>query len=248
MLSARVALVTGGSRGIGRAAAIALARAGASVVVNYLTNEAAANEVVGEISAMGRECMAARADVSVFREAQELVRSVVARFGRLDILVNNAGITQPEPFSETTEAKWDRMIEVNLKSVFNCCKAAVPHMERQEWGRIINMSSVVAKSGGIGAGVHYCAAKAGVLGLTKALASQLAARGITVNAIAPAMIDTEMIRWRPPELLERHLSLIPAGRLGHVDEVAGVVVYLASEEASFVTGATIDVNGGMYMD
>jgi len=246
-LGGKVALVTGASRGIGRATAIALANEGADMVVHYHTNLKGAEEVRERINQLGRRALVVQADVRKTKGVRRMVQDTLKNFGHLDILVNNAGITQPERVFETTKFKWDNMIETNLTSVFICCKAVLRHMVERRSGHIINITSVCGKSGGLGAGVHYSAAKAGVIGLTKALANNLASYGIKVNAIAPAMIDTRMIRWRSAELMEETIKQIPLGRLGKPEEVAGVVVFLASS-ANYITGATIDINGGLYMD
>lgn len=247
-LQGKIALVTGGSRGIGREICLTLAEQGALIALNYLTSSKDAEEVKAEIEAKGASCLLLPGDVSVGPVVQEMVEKVVAWWGNIDILVNNAGITGPKFFTEIEEAEWDRMIAVHLKGTYNCCRYTVPLMLKKGKGKIINMSSVVGKSGGLGAGAHYCAAKAGIIGFTKALAYQLGPYNIQVNAVAPAMIDTQMIRWRSQELLEEHLKFIPLKRLGTCREVASAVAFLASEENDYINGATIDVNGGMYMD
>ncbi len=247
-ITGKVALVTGASRGIGQAAALALARSGADVAVHYGTHQEGAEEVRRSILQMGRRAISLPADVSKADEVERVVTETLRALGQIDILVNNAGISGPEPVFQTTKAKWDRMIEVNLTSVFLCCKAALDHMVSRRQGSIINVSSVCGKNGELGAGVHYCAAKAGVIGLTKALADQLGPYGIRVNAIAPAMIETRMIMWRPKELMQATIGKIPLGRLGTIEETAALVVFLASPEAQSISGSAIDINGGLYMD
>jgi len=247
-LKGKAAVVTGGSKGIGRETAKLLSQLGADVVIGYSSSEDMAREVYDSIVREGRQAMLFKGDLSDINVAEQLIKKTIERFGKIDILVNNAGITGPKFFTDISEEEWDRMTDVNFKSLYNCCKYAVPYMMEQKSGRIINMSSVVGKSGSIGAGAHYCGTKAGVIGLTKALANQLAPYNITVNAIAPAMIDTEMIRWRTPEQMEAHVNLIPMRRIGKCSEVANAVAYLSSHFAEFITGYTMDVNGGLYMD
>jgi len=248
LLKDQVALVTGASRGIGREIALLMAKCGAKVVINYSKNKNKALEVLQEIKNQNGQGVMYKADVSNSQEVKAMVENVIKEFKKVDILVNNAGITGPKFFLEITENEWDEMIDINLKGVFNCCKYIVPYMIERKYGRIINMSSAVAKSGSLGAGAHYCAAKAGVIGFTKALANQLAKYKITVNAIAPAMIDTEMIKWRSEEKLKEHIELIPMKRIGKPNEVSEAVVFLASKYADYITGATLDINGGLYMD
>ncbi|WP_278429253.1 3-oxoacyl-ACP reductase family protein [Caldanaerobacter subterraneus] len=247
-LKEKVALITGASKGIGKDIALLMAQLGAKVVINYSNSGDKAKEVLKEIQDKGGEALIYKADVSVSKEVNNMVEDVIGIFGKIDILVNNAGITDPRFFLDIKEEDWDRMINIHLKGTFNCCRFVVPHMIKMRYGRIINMSSAVAKSGSIGAGAHYCAAKAGIIGFTKALANQLAKYKITVNAVAPAMIDTEMIRWRTEEQLKEHIELIPMKRIGTCREVSEAVVYLASDFAEFITGYTIDINGGLYMD
>jgi 3-oxoacyl-[acyl-carrier protein] reductase len=239
-LTGRIALVTGGSRGIGRAAAVALAKAGANVAVNFNRREAEAQAVCAEVKAMGRRALAARADVSKAAEVARLVETVARGLGSIDILVNNAGISLPQPLSEITEQDWDDILTVNLKSMFLVTQAVLPGMRQRKWGRIINLSSVAAQLGGV-IGPHYAASKAGAIGLTHSYATMLAKEGITANAIAPALIETEMITSNP----KARPDLVPMGRFGKVEEVADVVVMLASN--GYITGQTISVNGGWYM-
>ncbi|MHB0958901.1 MAG: 3-oxoacyl-ACP reductase family protein [Pirellulaceae bacterium] len=239
-LTDRVALVTGASRGIGKAIAIALAKAGADVAVNYRSRHSEANETCAEIEKLGRRSVAMKADVSVAADVGQMVTTLEAELGLVAILVNNAGITRPQPVSEIAEQDWDEIIAVNLKSVFLVTQAVLPKMRAARWGRIVNLSSVAAQTGGV-VGPHYAASKAGILGLTHSYANLLAKEGITVNAIAPALIETEMVTDNP----NARPDLIPVGRFGTVDEVADVAVMLARN--GYVTGQTINVNGGWFM-
>jgi 3-oxoacyl-[acyl-carrier protein] reductase len=239
-LTGKVALVTGGSRGIGRATAVALAKAGADVAVNDNRREAEAQAVCEEVEAFGHRALAVKADVSKAAEVARLVETVEKELGRIDILVNNAGISRPQPLSEITEQDWDDLLTVNLKSMFLLTQAVLPGMRQRNWGRIINLSSVAAQLGGV-IGPHYAASKAGAIGLTHSYAALLVKEGITANAIAPAMIETEMITSNP----KARPDLVPMGRFGTVEEVADVVVMLASN--GYITGQTISVNGGWYM-
>ncbi|MFL6624225.1 MAG: SDR family NAD(P)-dependent oxidoreductase [Sulfurifustis sp.] len=238
-LSGKVALVTGGSRGIGRAVALALAEAGADVAVNYRRRESEAEQVRAEVERRGRRCVAVRANVAVATEVTRMVGEVQRSLGVATILVNNAGIARPQAIEEITEADWDEIIDVNLKSVFLVTQAVLPGMRAARWGRIINMSSAAAQLGGI-IGPHYTASKAGILGLTHAYASRLAGQGITVNAIAPALIETDMLGGNAQARPDR----IPVGRFGTVDEIADVAAMLARN--GYITGQTINVNGGLY--
>jgi len=235
-LTGKIALVTGASRGIGRAIALALAEAGADVVVNYLSRSREAQEVESQIIQAGRQCIAIQADVSVNRDVDRLV----AAAGPVDILINNAGIARPQPIEEITERDWDALIDVNLKSCFLVTQAVLPGMRARQWGRIVNVSSVAAQVGGV-VGPHYAASKAGMLGLTRYYARHLAKEGIRVNAIAPALIETEMVTSNP----NAQPAHIPVGRFGHVDEVAQVAVMLVRN--GYMTGQTINVNGGWVM-
>jgi 3-oxoacyl-[acyl-carrier protein] reductase len=239
-LQGKVALVTGASRGIGKAAAVALANAGAHVAVNYKTRVAGAEAVCAEIRSHGGHAVVVQADVSVSSQVAEMVRQVESQLGPIAILVNNAGISRLQPFDQISEQDWDDVLAVNLKSVFMVTQAVLPSMRAAKWGRIINLSSVAAQTGGV-IGPHYAASKAGIHGLTHSYASLLAKEGITVNAIAPALIETDMMRDNP----RARPDLIPVGRFGTVDEVADVVVMLATN--GYVTGQTINVNGGWYM-
>jgi len=239
-LTGKVALVTGGSRGIGRAVALALAEAGADIAVNYHNREREAEQVRSRVESYGRRCLTVQANVAAAADVARMVEAVEEALGAVAILVNNAGIARPQAVEEITEADWAEMIDVNLKSVFLVTQAVLRNMRAAKWGRIINMSSAAAQLGGI-VGPHYTAAKAGVLGLTHSYALLLAGEGITVNAIAPALIETDMIAGNPRARPER----IPVGRFGTTEEVAAVVVMLARN--GYITGQTISVNGGAYM-
>jgi 3-oxoacyl-[acyl-carrier protein] reductase len=239
-LDGKVALVTGSSRGIGRAIALAFAGAGADVVVNYRTRDVQAREVEEEVRRLGRRSAAVQADVSSASGVRTLVESAERAIGAIDILVNNAGISRPQPMETITERDWDDLIAANLKSCFLLTQAVVGGMRARRWGRIINLSSVAAQVGGV-VGPHYAASKAGMLGLTHFYAMRLATEGVTVNAIAPALIETEMVTANP----NASPAHIPVGRFGAVDEVASVALMLAAN--AYITGQTINVNGGWFM-
>jgi 3-oxoacyl-[acyl-carrier protein] reductase len=239
-LTGKIALVTGASRGIGRAIALALAKSGADVAVDFISHEADAQEACSEIKAIGRRALVVKADVSKAREVARLVETVDRELGNIGILVNNAAISSPQTLADITEQDWDEVLTVNLKSMFLVTQAVLVGMRNRAWGRIINLSSVAAQTGGV-IGPHYAASKAGALGLTHSYAALLAKEGITVNAVAPALIATEMVTSNPKARPE----LIPVGRFGTVEEVAEVVVMLASN--GYITGQTINVNGGWYM-
>jgi len=239
-LSGRVALVTGSSRGIGRAIALGMARAGADIVVNYKSRAAEARDTEAEIAGLGRRVLAVQADVARGAEVERLVDAVRTQLGPIDILVNNAGIARVQAIEETTEHDWDELLAVNLKSCFLVTQAVLPGMRARRWGRIVNLSSVAAHVGGV-VGAHYAASKAGMLGLTHFYASRLAKEGITVNAISPALIETEMVTANVNATPER----IPIGRFGAVEEVADAAVMLARN--GYITGQTLHVNGGWYM-
>jgi len=239
-LEGRVALVTGASRGIGRAVAVGLAGAGANVAVNYREKQAAAEEVCAEIRRMGRAAVGVQADVSLATEADRLVSATERELGPVDILVNNAGIAQVKPFHELADADWDEILRVNLKSAFLVTQRVLPWMRQRHWGRIINLSSVAAQTGGV-IGPHYAASKAGMIGLTHSYASLLAKDGILVNSIAPALIETDMVTSNP----NASPSRLPVGYFGAPEEIGRAAVMLA--ESDFMTGQTISVNGGWYM-
>jgi len=236
----KVALVTGGSRGIGAAAALALAQAGANVAVNYRRHNEEAEKVCSAIRASGRRAVSLQADVSSSAAVAAMITRVQTELGPVGILVNNAGIARPQPIDQISEQDWDELIDVNLKSAFLVTQAVLPEMRRSRWGRIINLSSVAAQVGGV-VGPHYAASKAGIIGLTHSYANLLAQEGITVNAIAPALIETDMVTSN----LRAKPELIPVGRFGEVREVGAVVVMLATN--AYITGQTINVNGGWYM-
>ncbi len=245
-LTAKVALVTGGSRGIGKAVAVRLAAEGAYTFVNYGRNAEAAEETLELIRGKGGSAELLPFDVADFACVQRVVARIVEQKGRLDILVNNAGISIDGLLVRMKEEDWDRVIAVNLKGVFNCCRAAARPMMRQRWGRIVNISSIVAKSGNAGQ-VNYCASKAGVEGLTRSLARELGARNVCINAVAPGFIETDMTAFVPEKKREALMRQIPLARLGAPEDVAAVVRFLVSEEAGYVTGQVVHVNGGFYM-
>jgi len=245
-LENRIALVTGASRGIGRAIALELAKRGATVAVNYLNSSAKADAVVEEIEAAGGRALALQADVSNFDQAQDLVKKVVDGFGSLDILVNNAGIIRDNLIMRMKEEDWDAVITTNLKSTFNCSKAVVRQMMRQRYGRIINITSIAGQMGNPGQ-TNYSASKAGQIGFTKSLAREVASRGITVNAIAPGFVETDILETTPEEAIEVILNQTPMGRMAIPEEVAYVAAFLASDQAAYITGQVVAVDGGMAM-
>jgi 3-oxoacyl-[acyl-carrier protein] reductase len=239
-LQNRVALVTGASRGIGKAVALALAEAGCHVVVNYQIEQAAAQQLAKAIRKIGRGCTVVQADVSLVTGVEHLVGHAEDTFGQVDILVNNAGIAVSKPYSELSLQEWEHTLRVNLTSAFMLSQRVLTSMTKQKWGRIINLSSVAAQNGGV-IGPHYAASKAGLIGLTHSYASLLATEGITVNAIAPALIKTDMIANNP----NASANHIPMGKFGDPEEIARLVVLLA--ESDYITGQTISPNGGWYM-
>ncbi len=245
-LEGKSAVVTGASRGIGRAIAEQLARNGARVVVNYAKDEAGAQEAVAAIKAAGGEAYAAQADVSDYKSAEGLIKGAVEAYGAVDILVNNAGTTRDMVIMMMPESDWDIVIQTNLKSAFNCSKAAVKTMLRKRSGRIINITSVSGIAGNAGQ-TNYSASKAGLIGFTKALAREVAARSITVNAVAPGFVPTTLTGDLPADLKEASLKAIPLGRWGTPEEIAHAVAFLASNEAGYITGQVLSVDGGMVM-
>jgi 3-oxoacyl-[acyl-carrier protein] reductase len=246
-LKDRVAVVTGGSRGIGRAIALELAVRGAAVVVNYHKSPEAADEVVKQIVNAGGKAAAFQADVSDFKQAEALIKFALDAFGDLSILVNNAGITKDTLIMMMSEADWDTVIDTNLKSTFNCSKAAVKHMMRKRYGRIINMASVAGQMGNAGQ-TNYSASKGGQIAFTKALGRELASRNITVNALAPGFVDTEILNSVPAEQLETMIkSIVPMARKGKPEEIAYAAAFLASDQAAYITGQVLGVDGGLAM-
>lgn len=245
-LKDKVAIVTGGSRGIGRAIALEFARRKCNVIVNYNSAEKAASEVVQQIYSDGGKAEIYKADVSNFNQAQELIKYAIESFGGLDILVNNAGITRDTLIMMMSEADWDDVLNTNLKSTFNCSKAAIRHMMRKRYGRIINITSVAGQMGNPGQS-NYSASKAGQIGFTKALAREVASRNITVNAIAAGYIDTDIWNSVPDEAKQSALNLIPLKRRGQPEEIAYAVAFLASDQASYITGQVLGIDGGMAM-
>lgn len=242
----KVAVVTGSSRGIGRAIALRLAAGGAKVVVNYQSNQAAADEVVEQIQAGGGEAIAVQADVSQPVQAQGLIDAAQKTFGRVDILVNNAGTTRDTLIMRMSEEDWDVVIDTNLKGTFNCIKAATRPMMRQRYGRIVNVTSVSGLGGNPGQ-ANYSAAKAGLLGLTKTVAKELGSRNITCNAIAPGYVPTDLTGSLPPELVELALQRTILGRAGTTEDIAAAVAFFASDDAGFITGQVLAVDGGLAM-
>lgn len=277
-LEGKVALVTGGSRGIGRAIALRLAEDGADVVINYqntrehaekvsklidqigmadelekltikinhMDNKEQAKEISKLIEAIGRHSYVYQANVSNLEQVNRMRDEVIGQFGKIDILVNNAGIVRDKSFVKMTPDMWGDVMSVNLDGTFYCTKAFIEGMLERKYGRIVNISSVVGRMGNFGQ-ANYTASKAGMIGLTKALAKEFAGKGITVNAIAPGFIDTDMVKGVPDEIIEKILAKIPLGRLGKASEVAGAVAYLASLDGDYITGQVIDINGGLYI-
>jgi 3-oxoacyl-[acyl-carrier protein] reductase len=245
-LKGRVAIVTGSSRGIGRASALALAREGADIVVNYLECEKEADEIVDIIRKMGRQSFKVQADVRKFQCVLKMVEVTIKTFGRIDILVNNAGIIRDNTLRKMKLKEWENVLATNLTGVFHCTRAVLGTMLKQESGRIINISSVVGQMGNFGQ-TNYAASKAGVIGFTKSLARELARKGITVNAIAPGFTETSLVKNLPEKIKAELLERIPMKRFARPEEIAAVVVFLASDASSFITGEVVNVNGGMYM-
>ena len=246
LLEGKVALVTGGSRGIGRAIALKLAGEGAAVAINYAGNAKAAEEVKASIEAAGGKAMVVQADVSSAEAVDAMVEAVVNELGGIDILVNNAGITRDGLLMRMKEADWDAVINTNLKGVFYCTKAVSKLMMKKRSGRIVNMASVVGLTGNAGQ-ANYAAAKSGVIGFSKSIAKELASRGITVNMVAPGYIETDMTAVLSDKVREAMISTVPLARAGQAEDVAGAVLFLVSDMASYITGQVINVDGGMVM-
>jgi len=237
----RTAVVTGGTRGIGRAISIALKDAGYRVIANYFGNVDAATKFTAETGIVH-----ARFDVSNFAACDEAVKKITAEHGPIEILVNNAGITRDATLQRMSYEQWEEVIHTNLTSCFNMCRAVIESMRQRGFGRIVNIGSINGQAGQYGQ-VNYAAAKSGIHGFTKALAQEGAAKGVTVNAIAPGYVDTDMVRSVPPNVLEKIIAKIPAGRLGHAEDIARGVLFLVDDKADFVTGSTISINGGQHM-
>ncbi|HEY5560362.1 MAG TPA: 3-oxoacyl-[acyl-carrier-protein] reductase [Clostridiaceae bacterium] len=246
MLKGKAAIVTGAGRGIGRAIAIKLAELGANVVINYRNSSKEAEELVKVLEEKGVKAIAVKADISIFSEAQDLVKKALEEFGQIDILVNNAGITKDNLILRMKEEDFDQVINTNLKGTFNCIKHVAPVMLKRKKGRIVNVASVVGIVGNAGQS-NYAAAKAGVIGITKSIAKELASRGITVNAVAPGYIETDMTSTLNDKVKDAMLGNIPLRRAGKAEDVANLIAFLVSDEASYITGQVIAVDGGMVM-
>lgn len=242
----KIAIVTGAGQGIGRAIAIALAQNG-SVPVIVDVNADNASKVAEEITSLNVPAVSLKADVSQVPEIENMVKQVVDKFGTVDVLVNNAGILHATQIEAITEEEWDRMMAVNLKSVFFASQQVLPYMKKKRWGRIINMSSLAGRMGGYGNGVGYAATKAGIIGLSMSMARRVAPFNITVNAIAPGTTESEILKNFTPERIEELKKMVPLGRLGKPEDIAALCAFLATEQAGFITGAVIDINGGMFM-
>jgi 3-oxoacyl-[acyl-carrier protein] reductase len=245
-LEGKVALITGGSRGIGRAIALQLAAAGAFIYINFNKSEAASLDTMKMAEAAGGKGKIYRCDVSDFAAAREMIKYIITEKDRIDILINNAGISIDGLLVRMKENDWDRMMNTNLKGAFNCCQAVTRQMMKQRWGRIVNITSVVAQAGNAGQS-GYASSKAGIIGLTKSLAKELGSRNICINAIAPGFIETDMTLSLTDTDKQKVLEQIPVGRLGKPEDVAGIVSFLVSEQGSYITGQVIGVNGGLYM-
>jgi len=245
-LTGRTALVTGASRGIGRAIALALAEEGADVAVNYLSSKALAGDVVDQIRKIGRKAVLAQADVADYPDTARMAREVLEEFGHLDILINNAGINSDHSFVKMDLASWRKVLAINLDGPFNCTKVLVDQMIKQSWGRIVNITSVIGQIGNFGQ-ANYAASKAGLAAFTKSLAKELVSKGITVNCVAPGFTETEMVMAIPEQVRNRLLEQIPMKRFGRSEEVARACVYLCSKDGDYITGAELSINGGLFM-
>ena len=246
MLKGKCAVITGASRGIGKCIATKFAKEGANVVINYRNNEEEALKVKQELEDLGSQVLVVKADVSELEQAENLIKEAKKEFGRVDILVNNAGITKDNLIIRMKEEDFDSVIKTNLKGAFNCLKAVTPIMLKQKYGKIVNMASVVGVVGNPGQ-VNYCASKAGLIGMTKSLAKEIGSRNITVNAIAPGFIDTDMTKILSDDQKKKILSQIPLNKFGNVEDIANVALFLGSENSNYITGQVVHVDGGMAM-
>jgi len=246
LLDGKIAVVTGGSRGIGKAIALELAKRGADIAINYAGNTEAAEKTVEEIGNMGRRAVSFKADVADGAAVETMIKEIVSRFGRIDILVNNAGITRDGLLMRMKETEWDAVIDTNLKSVYNTTKAVIKYMMKQRAGRIVNISSVVGTMGNAGQ-TNYAAAKAGIIGFTKSVAKEAGARGITCNAVAPGYVKTDMTAVLPEKVTDAMLTTIPLGRAAEPEDIAKAVAFLVSDDAAYITGQILHVDGGMVM-
>lgn len=245
-LTGRTALVTGASRGIGRAIAIAMAEEGADVAVNYVSSDSLAKEVVEEIRSMGRQAMLAQADVADYADVLRMSQDVLNEFGHLDILVNNAGVTSDHTFAKMDQASWRKVLAINLDGPFNCTKVFIDQMIKQNWGRVVNITSVIGQVGNFGQ-ANYAASKAGMAAFTKSLAKEMASKGITANCVAPGFTETEMAAAIPEKMRSKLLDQIPMRRFAKSEEVARACVYLCSRDGDYITGAELSINGGLFM-
>lgn len=246
MLKGKSAIITGASRGIGKAIAIKFAKEGSNIVINYRNNEEEALKVKEELEQLGVKTLIVKADISDLKQAENLIKQAKKEFGQVDILINNAGITKDNLIIRMKESEFDQVIKINLKGAFNCLKAVTPIMLKQRSGKIVNMSSVVGVIGNPGQ-VNYCASKAGLIGMTKSLAREIGVRGINVNAIAPGFIDTDMTRVLTEEQKKNILSQIPLNKFGNIEDIANTALFLASENSNYITGQVIHIDGGMAM-
>ena len=245
-LTGRTALVTGASRGIGRAIALSLAEEGADVAVNYLSNRDLAADVVDQIRKMGRKAMLAQADVADYPDVDRMAREVLESFGHLDILINNAGINSDHTFVKMDQVSWQKVLSINLDGPYNCTKVLVDQMIKEGWGRIVNITSIIGQIGNFGQ-ANYAASKAGLAAFSKSLAKELVSKGITVNCVAPGFTETEMVMAIPEKVRMKLLEQIPMKRFGRSEEVARACVYLCSKDGDYITGTELSINGGLFM-
>ena len=245
-LTGRTALVTGASRGIGRAIALSLAEEGADVAVNFLSNRDLAGDVVEQIRKMGRKALLAQADVADYPDTHRMAREVLEAFGHIDILINNAGINSDHTFVKMDQASWQKVLSINLDGPYNCTKVLVDQMIKEGWGRIVNITSIIGQIGNFGQ-ANYAASKAGLAAFSKSLAKELVSKGITVNCVAPGFTETEMVMAIPEKVRMKLLEQIPMKRFGRSEEVARACVYLCSKDGDYITGAELSINGGLFM-